>query len=61
MTKSEKQKKQRESSIVWTGNEIILFLKVKVEYKMSKTIENIDLGVMSNQILRYFKFLQDWF
>ena len=54
-----KAEKTKESSIVWTGNEIILFLKVKLEYKMSKTIENIDLGVMSNQILRYFKFLQD--
>ena len=32
-----KAEKTKESAIVWTGNEIILFLKVKLEYKMSHT------------------------
>ena len=38
----EKQKKTKDNSFVWTDDEVLLLLKVTLDYKTAKTMENID-------------------
>ena len=38
----EKQKKTIDNSFVWTDDEVLLLLKVTLDYKTAKTMENID-------------------
>ena len=38
----EKQKKAKDNSFVWTDDEVLLLLKVTLDYKTAKTMENID-------------------
>ena len=38
----EKQKKTKDNSFVWMDDEILLLLKVTLDYKTAKTMENID-------------------
>ena len=38
----EKQKNTKDNSFVWTDDEVLLLLKVTLDYKTAKTMENID-------------------
>ena len=37
-----KTEKNKDNSFVWTDDEVLLLLKVTLDYKTAKTMENID-------------------